>query len=258
MSEMTVGNSMQADEAIPVISVITAVFNGAKTLRETINSVVPQLNEEIEYIIIDGGSKDGTVEIIKENSAHLSYWISEKDKGIYDAWNKGLLVARGRYVAFLGADDALESGALRAYLSFMGENPEVEYVSSRIAFGHRHGRVIGRAWRWSEFRRFMTVAHVGSMHRRDLYERYGLYNTNYRIVGDYEFLLRVGAGLKAGFLDKVTVVMGAEGVSNNSASKAIRETYEAKINTRSTVQVVALLDLIVALVKVRIKAALTK
>ncbi|MFT3906194.1 MAG: glycosyltransferase family 2 protein [Steroidobacteraceae bacterium] len=240
----------------PIVTIVTAVFNGAKTLRSAMSSVISQLGDDAEYIVIDGGSKDGTVEIIKKFSSRLAYWVSESDRGIYDAWNKGVLASRGRYIAFVGADDVLESGALEAYKKLVARRPDLEYVSSRVAFGKRDGRIIGRAWRWSEYRRYMTAAHVGSLHRRDLYERYGLYDVNYRIAGDYEFLMRVGAALKAGFLDQVTVVMGAEGVSSSQVRRALAEARMAKVATGACGSLTAGFDFVVAHLKARVRALL--
>lgn len=237
----------------PIISIITVVYNGAKTLRATMDSIVPHLGDDVEYIVIDGGSTDGTQDIIAEYADRLAYWVSERDGGIYDAWNKGLAQASGRYIRFVGADDVLLPDALRTYLRHVREQPEIEYWSSKAHFGHITGRVIGKAWRWSQFRRYMTVAHVGSLHRRDLLERLGPYDRSYQIVGDYELLLRAGASLKAGFIDEVTVIMGDVGVSTAKSSCALCETKRAKIMTRSTARITAELDLIVAKVKYKIK-----
>lgn len=219
---------------IPVISVITAVFNGANSLRTTIDSVVPQLSNKVEYIIIDGGSTDGTQDIIAEYAGHLAFWVSEPDGGIYDAWNKGLARASGQYIGFVGADDVLLPHALHTYLNHIRQRPEIEYWSSKVAFGHMQGRIIGKPWIWNDFRRYMTVAHVGSLQRRDLYDRFGTYDTSYRIAGDYEFLLRAGDNLKAGFIDQVTAMMGDGGVSNKFALQAIAEAASAKRKRNAT------------------------
>jgi hypothetical protein len=93
-------------------------------------------------------------------------------------------------------------------------------------------RVIGRSWNWQSFKRYMCVAHVGSIHHYTLYKMYGLYNTNYKITGDYEYLLRAGKKLKAGFLDKITAKMQIGGVSNMN-NNVFNETYRAKIDNKS-------------------------
>ncbi len=242
----------------PTISIITVVFNGAKTLRATIESITPQLTDDIEYLIIDGGSNDGTQDIIQSYAHHLAYWTSESDNGIYDAWNKALTKASGRYIGFVGADDVLLPNTLAVYLNSIHKQPEVEYWSSRIAFGKINGRIIGQPWRWKRFRRYMCVAHVGSLHSRSLYERFGLYDTSYRIAGDYDFLLRSGSTLKAGFIDIVSAVMGDGGVSNKAISLALEETARAKIRHKATSVAVARIDQLLAQLKVAIRSRLTR
>jgi len=94
-------------QTYPLITIITVVYNGEKYLEETIKSVINQTYPNVEYIIIDGGSTDGTLDIIKKYEDYIDYWVSEKDKGIYDAMNKGILVSNGKYLLFLNADDFL-------------------------------------------------------------------------------------------------------------------------------------------------------
>lgn len=241
--------SYSAIGALPLISIVTVVFNSAKTIRATIESIVPQLCEDVEYIIIDGGSSDGTIDIIREYENWLSYWISEPDRGIYDAWNKGIDASRGDFISFVGADDVLEPRALDSYLEHIRRWPSVEYWSSRLACGEARKEIIGRPWSWDKLRRYMVVGHVGSLHRRDLFTRYGKYDTSYKIAGDYEFLLRVGKRLHAGFIDRVTVRIGVDGVSNRKASLALRETLSAKISRRCCSKQTAVVDYFVALLK---------
>ncbi len=233
----------------PLISVVTVVFNGAKTLKNTIESVIPQLGDDVEYIIIDGGSTDGTIEIVREYEHHLAYWISERDSGIYDAWNKAIDVSKGEFISFVGADDVLEPFACATYIEKIRSHPQIEYWSSRVIFGERKGRVIGRPWHWHDFKRYMTVAHVGSLHRRDLFARHGKYDTAFRIAGDYEFLLRVGKNLKAGFVDAVTARMGDGGISNDQALRTLSETRQAKISTKSRGNITSTLDYIWSIAK---------
>lgn len=233
----------------PLISIITVVFNGAATLRQTIDSIIPNISDEVEYLIIDGGSTDGTVDIIRQYEDYLAYWVSEPDQGIYDAWNKAIGASNGKYLSFVGADDILEEGALELYVRHTSESPEIEYWSSLVAFGDRQGQLLGKPWDWRTFRRFMTVAHVGSLHCRSLYIRHGMYNSSYRIAGDYEFLLRAGPTLRAGFFPEVTAIMGKSGISNNQILKALRETRHAKISTRACSQLLANFDFMLAVAK---------
>ena len=212
------------------VSVITAVYNAAPTLEECLLSVRRQSCPEVEHIVIDGGSTDGSVEILQRHSSLLAYWVSEPDRGVFDAWNKGLSVATGEWIAFLGADDLLLPDALSQYLNVC-RGTDAQYVSSLVRF-IRPGlpdTVRGRAWSWPAFQRKMTTAHVGSLHRFDLFDKYGKYDTSYKIAGDYEFLLRPGKSLHSVFLGEITAVMSAGGVSDSFA--ALKEIHRAKVRT---------------------------
>lgn len=110
----------------PLLSIITVVFNAENSLRETFNSVFSQTFSDFEYVVIDGGSTDGTVDVIKENESKIDYWVSEKDRGIYDAMNKGLGVFRGRYVNFLNAGDTLcNESVLRSIFDDLSNDVDV-------------------------------------------------------------------------------------------------------------------------------------
>lgn len=224
------------------ISVITAVYNGGEFIEESIKSIIRQKKDNIEYIIIDGDSKDNTVEIIKGYIDHIDYFISEPDKGIYDAWNKGVKQANGDWIMFVGCDDFLVDNALDVYSNFIKTvDSDTEYISARRQMVDKDGRkirLIGWKWEWPLFLKYMTVAHSASLHSKKLFEKYGLFDTNYRIVGDYELLLRPRGALKAEFFDFVSIVMREGGASDSGA--AIKEQYKAVITTGGGNKVVAL------------------
>lgn len=216
----------------PLVSIITVTFNAEADLEKCIKSVISQTYTNIEFIIIDGGSTDGTLDIIEKYKKNISYSISEKDKGIYDAWNKGVSVANGEWIAFLGSDDVYLENAIENYINHLNtiKNQHVDIISSRVRLVNDNGdklRIIGKKWNWKIFRRYMCIAHVGSMHSKAYFNQYGSYNLNYKIVGDYEMLLRAKSKLKAEFIDTITVEMKIGGISNND-NKAIYEAYKAK------------------------------
>lgn len=226
----------------PLVSIITATFNADATLQACLESVQAQDYLNIEHILIDGASKDRTVAILKANETKIACWISEPDKGIYDAWNKGLDRARGEWIAFLGADDVLLPGAVRAYMELASQLPGAQYISSLMRWIGPNGRQrnIGKSWSWPRFQRFMTTAHVGSMHHRSLFEQYGRYDTTYRITADYEFLLRPRSSLRAFFLPEVTGIMLSGGTSDSSA--ALKEAARAKVETGGRPYLIAKLE----------------
>src|SRR5687768_450093 len=118
----------------PVVTIVISVLNGGTRLRETIESVGTQRGERAEVVVIDGGSRDGTVDLLESMSDQVDFWSSEPDAGIYDAWNKALEVARGEWIAFLGAGDVLVSGALQSVLSHVTAPGagDLEFVSGRV------------------------------------------------------------------------------------------------------------------------------
>lgn len=223
---------------LPSVSIITAVYNAHVYLNDCILSVLSQSYPNFEYIIIDGGSSDGTVDIIKQYQDQLAYWISEPDMGIYDAWNKGLAVAKGEWIAFVGADDLLHPGALQAYVTHISQHPkhkELEFISSRIELVNNDLSPIGTVglpWGWDLFKVDMITWHVGCFHARRLFDKYGVFNPSYKICGDYEMLMRPKDQLVTSFVDEPTVRMRMGGVSSTRLYQAIRETYRAKVDNK--------------------------
>tara|TARA_B110000438_G_scaffold220156_1_gene213204 strand:- start:31 stop:969 length:939 start_codon:yes stop_codon:yes gene_type:complete len=227
----------------PLISIVTVIFNSEDYLEQAIQSVINQTYDNVEYIIIDGGSTDGTLDIIKKYSDKIDYWISEKDNGVYDAWNKALKLSHGQWIGFLGSDDYYEFSALQKYFENINQISKVDYISSKsnlITKDKKTIKIIGKAWNWKDFSKYMNVAHVGSLHHRSLFEKYGTYDINFPVCADYEFLLRAKNKLKAGFVNNVLCNFRAggqsEGTSHWGISEILEETYQAKLkhNTRPT------------------------
>jgi glycosyltransferase involved in cell wall biosynthesis len=246
-------------EARPLITVITAVFNGGKALEQSILSVINQSYDNIEYIIIDGDSTDETLDIIRRYEHAIDYWVSEPDGGIYDAWNKGIRLATGDWIAFMGADDIYLAGAINSYVELLTDcrDRRLEYISSRVNLttGTKVIRTVGEQWRWKYFQKYMNTAHVGSLHSRKLFQKYGLYDISYKICGDYEFLLRPGSGLRTAFLDSITVNMGIGGKSDNSLM-AFREVERAKVTTGGKIALISHLERFLAVGKWKLRKRL--
>jgi len=229
------------------ISIITAVYNAEKFLIDFFESIKSHDVNDYELIIIDGGSKDSTVNIIKSYAEYVSYWISEPDKGIYDAWNKGVVKASGEWIMFLGADDKLVTGALKDYARFIKEKQITEdnclYISSRMQIIDSSGnnvRIKGWPWEWPFFLKEMTVAHPGSLHSRKLFKDFGLFDPTYRSSGDYELLLRPKDKLNAKFFDQLTVIMLEGGMSDSFLG--IEEHRRAAVNSGGANPIMAYLN----------------
>jgi glycosyltransferase involved in cell wall biosynthesis len=214
----------------PKITVITAVYNCHKFIERAILSVLNQSYDNIEFIIIDGGSSDGTVDIIKKYETNINFWLSAKDNGIYDAWNKGILNSSGKWISFLGADDMYYPNAIENYVLMINKNNNLQYISSKVRLiskAGEHLQTVGAAWSWPNFKKNMNIAHVGSLHNRSMFNEKGLFNQNFKIAGDYEFLLRFNSALRAMYLNNVTVEMMDGGISNKN-SKVFFESARAK------------------------------
>jgi glycosyltransferase involved in cell wall biosynthesis len=202
-------------------TIITSVLNGQHHIEKTIRSVVDQDYANFEYIIIDGKSRDNTLEIINKFADKITHIISEPDKGIYDAWNKGLKLATGDWISFIGSGDLFTSDALTRYNDYMNKNPGLDFISSKIELIDEQGktiRLVGSKWKWDTFRRYMNTLHVGGLHHKSFFQKYGYFNNGFKIAGDYELLLRARQGLRAGFLDYPTVQVQSGGISVSDIS----------------------------------------
>lgn len=216
------------------ISIIIATWNAASTLTQCIDSIVPQLTEECELLIIDGGSNDATNDIIASFADKVTYTISEKDNGIYDAWNKGIKVANGKWIGFIGADDILLPGAIAAYLDVIRSTRDIDsydYICAHNEYVDKTGKllkVLGGTPVWSQFRKRMTAAHVASLHnKKNLFESIGDYDyEHYHICADYELLIRKKSSLKYLFIENHIAKMEVGGMS--FSTKAIKETYRLR------------------------------
>jgi len=239
----------------PLITIITATYNSIECFPTAIESVRAQTYDNVEWIVVDGASSDDTLDLFKQNEDVIDYWISEPDKGIYDAWNKGIGFASGEWIAFLGADDSYFEGALEAYVTLIVNyrDSQLDYISSRVNLteGCKKVRTIGQPWNWKTFQRYMTVAHVGSLHSRALFKKYGLYDTAYRICGDYELLLRPREKLKAAYIDFVSVNMSIGGSSDSSL--ALYEAERAKVLTGGRNSLLSYIEKMIAVGKLKLR-----
>ena len=209
----------------PVISVITAVYNGEKYLSQCIESVLNQTYEPLEYLLIDGGSSDGTLEIIKKYEDKIDFWISEKDKGIYEAWNKAIQQASGDWLCFIGSDDFFSKiNSIETIVPSLikANKKQIRYVYCKTNFISESRNelinVLGEPWEKCKFklRKIMCIPHVGSFHHKSLFLDHGYFNEEFKVGGDYEFLLREFKDINnnALFIDDLPLVcMRSGGIS---------------------------------------------
>ena len=222
----------------PLITVITVVFNGAGTLERTILSVINQSYDNVEFIIIDGGSTDKTLDIIHKYEHAIDYWVSEPDQGIYDAFNKAVSCASGDWICFLGADDFLWDDAALANLipSLLIANPNTKLVYCRVGIVNAQQELIyiaGEAWHLAKpkLSTGMSVPHQGLLYRRSWFEQYGLFDTTYKIASDYENFLRGQPNETAEFITNcIFAGMSQGGVSSapQNSIELLREVRRAQ------------------------------
>lgn len=215
------------------ISIIIATYNAAKTLRTCLDSIVPQLTNETELVLVDGKSKDETNDIINSYGNKVTVHISEPDNGIYDAWNKGVKAATGEWVMFVGADDVLLPNALNEYLKVIHATEDIcsyDYICAHNEYVDMRGKqlkLLGGKPQWSKMRRGMVAAHVASLHNRtNLFGTVGGYNLDFKICADYELLLRKKEKLRYLFIPAHIARMKLGGMS--FSTKAIIETYKIR------------------------------
>lgn len=216
------------------ISVITATWNSEATVKDTIRSLRAQTYTDVEYLVIDGGSTDKTLEIVERNRDKVDYFVSEKDSGIYDALNKGIAAATGDIVGFLHSDDIFANdNVLQSVVSmFQTRNSDCIYGDLNYVSKNDTSKIV-RKWRSGVFARHnmrngWMPPHPTFYMKRDLYEKYGAFDLNYHISADYDSILRYlwKHQISASYLPEVLVNMRVGGESNRSLKNIIRKSKE--------------------------------
>jgi len=210
-------------------SVITVCYNSAETIVSTIRSVISQTYNDIEYIIVDGGSTDNTLQIVEKYKEHVDVLISEPDKGIYDAMNKGVNVASGDIVGILNSDDFYETeNSINSIVSEFNDDVNIVFGDMVYVNAYDLKKVI-RFYSLPNFApwklRFGWMPpHPATFIRKDIYNKYGIYKTDYKISADYEIFVRFLLLNKLSFkyVNKTIVRMRAGGVSTSGLKSSIQ------------------------------------
>jgi glycosyltransferase involved in cell wall biosynthesis len=249
----------QTTEPAPRLSIIVATRNAARTFERCLRSIMRQDFPDWELLVADGASTDGTVELIRTYQTQITWWQSEKDNGIYDAWNQALSNARGEYVAFLGADDAWHNPSTLSLIFERVGTREYDLVTGRGVLvnsgGYRYHQ-FGNAWNYQKVTRRMTICHPGSLHRRNLFQRFGKFDPSYRICADYEFLLRLPADLNSMHLNTPLADVADDGISRERRWLMLRESYRAQANCPRVGRVRAALNYVDKLWRIPVAKAL--
>jgi glycosyltransferase len=218
------------------ISIITATYNSASTVRDTLDCIRQQDHREIEHIIIDGGSKDNTLELVS-GYPHVARIVSEKDRGIYDAMNKGIRLATGDVIGILNSDDVYTNPFVLSSVARVFEDPAVMTVYADLQYVQADNldQVI-RTWRSGQFKRRnfyygWMPPHPTFFVRKEVYEKGGLFNLDLRSAADYELMLRILLKMEmpACYLPQVIVRMRAGGMSNANLGNRLRANKEDRL-----------------------------
>lgn len=214
------------------VSVITSVYNNVSTVQDAIESVLSQSYSNIEYIVIDGGSSDGTLDILKNFQDRITHFISEPDKGIYDGLNKGISMATGDVIAFLHSDDLYPDTEIILEVVKAFSN-DIDGVYGDLIYTPKHNtNKILRYWKSRPFEKKLLSqgwmpAHPTLFLKKSIYEKYGTFDLAFRIAADYDFLLRIlKQNIKVHYLPKVLYKMRVGGESNKNIRNIFRKSHE--------------------------------
>jgi glycosyltransferase involved in cell wall biosynthesis len=210
------------------ISLVTVVFNAESTIERCIQSVIDQTFKNIEYIVIDGGSTDKTVEVINKFKKNIHYFLSEQDNGIYDAMNKGIKFATGDVVGMLNADDFLADNHILSKVAESFQNYDTQIVYGDLEYINDAGKIF-RKWHSGKytngkFNWGWMPPHPTFYCKRELFNQFGLYSLDYGTAADYELMLRFihRYHVNPYYLEKVMVKMKTGGVSNKSIYNRVK------------------------------------
>ncbi|GAB3174254.1 glycosyltransferase family 2 protein [Telluribacter humicola] len=207
------------------VSIITVAYNSSSTIKETINSVLSQQVDSLEYIVIDGGSTDGSIDILKHFNDKISRWISEPDNGIYDAMNKGLRLATGEVIGFLNSDDLYANkNVLIKVMNIFDTNPEVDIVYGDLIYVESESTTSKvRYWKCQNyyndfFEDGYVPPHPSFFARSHVFKKAGTFDLNFKLAADYELIFRMLKlyNFKSIYLPEVLVHMRLGGATNKS------------------------------------------
>jgi len=230
----TKGLDIAAVPSDQLLSVVTITYNSAATLERTIQSVLNQTYEHVEHVIIDGGSTDATIDIIRRYEDRLSYWHSQGDAGISDAFNLGIAATRGDYIALVNSDDWMSNDQAELAAAALADS-DAAFIFGRLAFHSSDGRLIYIIAGDPDYQRAIRYRMPGVNHptvvvRRPAYQKVGLFNTTRRIAMDYDWLIRADfAGLQGEYEPRLLGHMSEGGICDTSWTDGLREVRDTSI-----------------------------
>lgn len=218
----------------PTVSLITVVLNGGEALSRAMSSVLAQTYRPIDYIVIDGGSTDGSVDLIKQYEDQLAYWVSEPDSGISDAFNKGIAVAKGKYIGLLNADDWLSPDQIEEAVDKL-EASDASFAFGDLLYHAADGRVLhlihgDPGYRGKIKSRMPALNHPTMLVRRRVFDNVGGFDGRYHVAMDYDWALRADlAGHRGIYAERVVGHMTVDGTSDRQFIQGLKEVREIAI-----------------------------
>ena len=220
--------------AAPKISILMATWNCSSLLATFFRSLEEQSPGDWELLILDNCSSDGLPQLVRQyqetHPTHLIRFSSQTDSGIYEAWNRGIKLAEGDYLCFIGADDRfVSSESLQQLLDLTSSSAEL--ITCRNSYYSSDGRFLrdwGSAWKWRRMRESMNIAHPGMLVRRDMFDRFGLFDPSFKICGDYEWFLRLSPAVRAIHVPNPVLNIVQAGVSHTKIGAVYAETFRAQ------------------------------
>jgi glycosyltransferase involved in cell wall biosynthesis len=206
----------------PLITVVTVVYNGEKTLEATIQSVIEQTYDNVEYLIIDGRSTDGTLDVIKKYNDQIDFWLSAPDKGLYEAMNKGIFWSGNSIVAFLNSDDTyIKNDVLEHVAQCFIERPDLHIIYGKIQADFEEGQctfIFGKNYSTKDLKKGSCPPHPSTFVRKEIFASQGKFDLQYRTAADYDFICKclLDQNISCFFTDKIITQFLLGGASATS------------------------------------------
>ena len=218
----------------PKISIITVVFNGEKYLEETIQSVINQTYDNVEYIIIDGSSTDGTIDIIKKYEDKIDYWVSEKDSGTYDAMNKGIKIATGEWINFMNAGDVFYSNDVLENIFLQTIEKDIQCIYGDVLVDYDKFKLEKKAGKLVDLYKGMQFSHQ-SLFVKTTYHKHKKFDLSYKSAADYNFIYNSYMdNIQFLYIDVIVSKVTNGGVSDIKRIASVKESKRIVLSRRNT------------------------
>jgi glycosyltransferase involved in cell wall biosynthesis len=222
-------------QVAPRISILVACWNCGPQLAEFLQSLASQSWRDWQLLVLDNASTDSTAKTVEAFRRNLAcpeqlIWSSQPDRGIYDAWNRGLQLASGDYVCFIGADDVFVDAESLGRIATLTVS-QADLITARNVYYSADGRLLrcwGSGWQWQRMRQSMNIAHPAMLLRRELFTRFGYFDDSFRICGDYEWFLRLPPSMHSVHTTEPILHIVQAGVSHTRIGQVFAETYRAQ------------------------------